>query len=90
MIGRIPKRAARLAVAILAATAVSAVAAGAASASEVVYNNLNTVAPVVNGLPNEDTLSASPTYFPAGGMVQFANKDRGPEEPDDRGRQLHV
>jgi hypothetical protein len=77
MIGRIPKRAARLAVAILAATGVSAVAAGAASASEVVYNNLNTVAPVVNGLPNEDTLSASPTYFPAGGMVQFANKDRG-------------
>jgi hypothetical protein len=77
MTGRIPRRAARLAVAILAATALLAVAAGAASASEVIYNNLNTVAPIVNGLPNEDTLSASPTYFPVGGMVQFANKDRG-------------
>jgi hypothetical protein len=77
MIGRIPKRAAKLAVAILAATALLAVAAGAASASEVVYNNLNTVAPTVNGLPNEDTLSADSTYFPVGGMVQFANTDRG-------------
>jgi hypothetical protein len=77
MIGRIPKRAAKLAVAILAATALLAVAAGAASASEVVYNNLNTVATTVNGLPNEDTLSATSTYFPVGGMVKFANTDRG-------------
>jgi hypothetical protein len=78
MIGRIPKRAAKLAVALLAATALMAVAAGAASAaSEVVYNNLNTVAPLVNGKTNEDTLSASSTYFPVGGMVEFANTDRG-------------
>jgi hypothetical protein len=76
MIGRIPKRAAQLAVAILAATALLAVAAGTASASEVVYNNLNTVAPVVNGLPNEDTLSVPSNYFPVGGMVQFANQAR--------------
>lgn len=76
MIGRIPKGAARLAVAVLAATSLSAVAAGTASASEVVYDNLNTVAPVVNGLPNEDTLSVPANYFPVGGMVQFANKDR--------------
>jgi hypothetical protein len=77
MIGRIPKGATKLAVTFLATTALLAVAAGAASATEVIYSNLNTVAPVVNGLPNEDTLSASSTYFPVGGIVQFANKDRG-------------
>jgi hypothetical protein len=44
MIGRIPKRAAKLAVAILAATALMAVAAGAASAVTV-FNNFESTAP---------------------------------------------
>lgn len=62
MTGMIPNRAAKLAVAILAAAVFMAVAAGAASAStEVVYNNTNTVPATVTSslgtFPNEDTFS---------------------------------
>lgn len=80
MTGMIPKRAAKLAVAILAAAVFTAVAAGAASAStEVAYNNLNTVPATVNGLPNEDTYSVdyenwtppTATVEGFGGLVEF-------------------
>jgi hypothetical protein len=49
-------------------------AAGAVSAAEVAYNNLNTVAPTVNGLPNEATFSLDDQNFPVGGLVAFAPK----------------
>ncbi len=63
MTGMIPNRAAKLAVAMLAAAVFMAVAAGAASAStEVIYNNTNTVPATVNGFPNQDTFSEKVFY----------------------------
>lgn len=47
----------RLAMALLLAVCCLGISAVAASAKEVVYNNANTVAAKVNGLPNEDTYS---------------------------------
>lgn len=75
MIGKIPGTAVALAVAALLAAACAAISAATASAStQVVYNNLNTVAPTVNGLPNEDTYSLDYEYFPIGGMVEFSRR----------------
>jgi hypothetical protein len=62
---------AKLLTAALVAIGCLAISAAAASATEVVYNNLNTVAPTVNGHPNEDTFSLSPENFPVGGLVEF-------------------
>jgi hypothetical protein len=58
MIGRIPKRAAKLAVAILAATALMAVAAGAASAATV-FNNFESTA------SSKQAVSSTSTRFRA-------------------------
>jgi hypothetical protein len=72
MTERIPARLAALTAAIAIAIGCIAITAAAASASEVAYNNLNTVAPTVNGLPNEDTYSLDHENFPVGGLVAFA------------------
>lgn len=73
MTGRIPSTPAKLAVAILIAIGSLAISAGAASAApaKVVYSDFNTVPPMVNGHPNQDTYSAAPFEFPFGGMVAF-------------------
>lgn len=71
MIGRNPARAARAACVGLVAVGSLLLAAGAASASEVVYNNLNTVPATVNGHPNQDTYSLDFEYFPFGGLVEI-------------------
>ncbi len=68
MSGRIPGRAARLAVAILAATALSAVAAWAASASEVIYNNIPS--PFPGNVVSQAFEATSTSEF--GGQVEFA------------------
>ena len=78
MTKRIPGRLVRLAAATVVAMGCLAVSAGAASAAkEVAYDNLNTVASTVNGLPNEDTYSAYSGYFSSGGgfggLVEFAD-----------------
>jgi hypothetical protein len=57
----------------IAAMAMSAVTASA-TPGKVVYNNLNTVAATVNGLPNEDTYSLDAENFPVGGMVEFSKR----------------
>lgn len=46
-------------------------AAGSANASEVVYNNFNTVPAMVNMHPDTDTYSLDFEYFPFGGMVEI-------------------
>lgn len=56
-----------------AALAITTGAAGAAPA-KIVYDNLNTVAEKVNGLPNEDTFSLDSENFPVGGMVEFTKR----------------
>ena len=59
----------KLALALVAMLAFAVVAAGSAgAATEVAYNNLNTVAPSVNGKPNEDTYSQDYEGFMSGGM----------------------
>ncbi len=75
MNGMIPRTAALGAAALLAA-AIAAVGAATASASPpvVVYNNLNTVAVLVNGHANEDTYSLDYEYFPMGGLVEFSKR----------------
>jgi hypothetical protein len=70
---RIPARLSALTAAIVMAIGCMAITAGAASATEVAYNNLNTVATTVNGLPNEDTYSLDYENFPVGGLVAFAS-----------------
>ena len=70
---RISARLAKLAAPMLVAIGCLAMAAGASASNEVAYNNLNTVAPTVNGLPNEDTYSLDYEYFEAGGQVELAN-----------------
>lgn len=47
---------------------IAAMTAASASASEVAYNNLNTVPSMVNGKPNEDTYSQDYEGFMSGGM----------------------
>jgi hypothetical protein len=77
MTKRISRRVVRLAATTVVAVGCMAISAGAASAAtEVAYNNLNTVAPTVNGFPNEDTYSAYPGYYSSGGfggLVEFAD-----------------
>lgn len=77
MTKRIPGRLVTLAATTAAAVGCMAISAGAASAAtEVAYNNLNTVASTVNGHPNEDTYSAYSGYFSSGGfggLVEFAD-----------------
>jgi hypothetical protein len=72
MTERIPGRLSALIGAIAMMIGCLAITAGAASATEVAYNNLNTVAPTVNGLPNEATFSLDGQNFPVGGLVAFA------------------
>ncbi len=73
MTERIPARLLALAASMFAVFACLAISAGAASAAkEVAYNNLNTVAKTVNGLPNEDTYSLDYENFAIGGQVQLA------------------
>ena len=72
MTGRISARLIGLAATMLVAVACMALGAGAAGAAEVAYNNLNTVAHTVNGLPNEDTYSLDYEYFATGGQIQLA------------------
>ena len=72
MTERIPARLSALAGAIAMLIGCMAITAGAAGATEVAYNNLNTVAPTVNGLPNEATFSLDDQNFPVGGLVAFA------------------
>ncbi|MGA2452782.1 MAG: hypothetical protein ABSG93_04620 [Solirubrobacteraceae bacterium] len=76
MTGKIPTAAVKSAAAVLLAIGSLAITAGGASAAltRVVYNNLNTVAPTVNGLPNEDTYSLDSEHFPVGGMVEFTKR----------------
>jgi len=69
---RIPVRLLGVAAALLIGVACLGAGASAAGAAEVAYNNLNTVAPTVNGLPNEDTFSLDFEYFATGGQVQLA------------------
>jgi hypothetical protein len=76
MTGKIPMTASRLAVAVLmtsGALAITTATAGAAPA-KIVYDNLNTVAEKVKGLPNEDTYSLDSENFPVGGMVEFSKR----------------
>jgi hypothetical protein len=75
MTGMIPFSRVRLVVMaiVVVALATSAATANAAPA-KVVYNNLNTVAATVKGLPNEDTYSLDTEYFPVGGMVEFSKR----------------
>lgn len=68
---RIGSALARVGVTGLLAVGSLALAAGSASASEVLYNNFNTVPSMVNGHPNQDTFSAYVNYFPFGGQVEF-------------------
>jgi hypothetical protein len=49
-----------------------ALTATAAGATEVLYNNLNTVPATVNGMPDEDTYSLDFENFPIGGLVKLA------------------
>ncbi|MGD0454446.1 MAG: hypothetical protein ABSB69_12680 [Solirubrobacteraceae bacterium] len=76
MTGKIPRAAVKSVAAVLLAIGSLAVTAGGASAAptRVVYNNLNTVAPTVKGLPNEDTYSLDSENFPVGGMVEFTKR----------------
>src|ERR1700689_5068659 len=67
MSGRIPRRASKLAVAVLAVVLLSAVGAGAAGA-EVMYNNIRSSSVPVLGSPSD-----SVDEF--GGEVQFAGTD---------------
>jgi hypothetical protein len=71
MIGRIPKRAAKLAVALLAATALMAVAAGTAGA-EVVYNNIPSSLP--GNFASIGLAATSTSEF--GGSVEVAGTAR--------------
>jgi hypothetical protein len=71
MIGRIPKRAAKLAAALLAATAVVAVAAGTASAA-LIYNNIPKPLPAM--MESESFQLGEASEF--GGEVQFAGTAR--------------
>lgn len=73
MAKRISARLATLGVAILMVLGCLAITAGAASATEVAYNNLNTVATTVNGTPNESTYSYDYELFPFGGQVELAS-----------------
>ncbi|MGO9322249.1 MAG: hypothetical protein ACLQBY_15805 [Solirubrobacteraceae bacterium] len=73
MAKRISARLATLGAAIVMALGCLAITAGAASATEVAYNNLNTVATTVNGLPNEDTYSLDYENFATGGQVELAS-----------------
>jgi hypothetical protein len=70
---RISARLAMLAAPVLVAVACLAAASGASAATEVAYNNLNTVPATVNGLPNEDTYSLDYEYFAMGGQIELAN-----------------
>ena len=59
----------KLALALVAMLAFAVVAAGSAgAATEVAYNNLNTVPSMVNGKPDEDTYSQDYEAFMGGGM----------------------
>ncbi len=71
MTGRIQRPFARLGAVALAAIACLGITAAAADASEVAYDNLNTVASTVNGLPNQDTFSLDYEYFATGGMIEL-------------------
>lgn len=78
MTKRIAGRLVRLAATTVVAVGCLAISAGVASAAkEVAYNNLNTVAPTVNGLPNEDTYSAYSGDYSSGGgfggLVEIAD-----------------
>jgi len=67
MTGMIPKRAAKLVAAILAATAVVAVAAGTASANTIIYNNIPSPFPAgMNSMAFQATQTSE-----FGGQVQF-------------------
>ena len=60
---------ARLALAVVSVLVAGAMmAASASAATEVAYNNLNTVPSTVNGKPNEDTYSQDYEAFMGGGM----------------------
>lgn len=72
MIGRTSWAITKLSAATAIAVGCLAIGAGAAGAAEVAYNNLNTVAPTVNGLPNEDTYSLDYENFAVGGQVELA------------------
>ncbi len=65
---------ARLGVTLAVALAAAALAANAYGMTpETAYNNLNTVAKTVNGMPNEDTYSQDYEGFPFGGQVETAD-----------------
>jgi hypothetical protein len=68
----ISARLAKLAAPMLVAVGCLVMATGA-SASEVAYNNLNTVPATVNGQPNEDTYSLDYENFEVGGQVGLAS-----------------
>ncbi len=72
MSGRTRTRLVRTIVAALTATAMLALAATAGAAPTTAYNNLNTVAKTVNGLPNEDTYSLDYEYFATGGQIELS------------------
>ena len=59
-------------VAALTVTGMLALAASAGAAPVTAYNNLNTVAKTVNGLPNEDTFSLDYEYFATGGQIELS------------------
>ena len=65
MTGRIPRRAARLAAAVLATAGALAMTAGAASASEVIYNNIPS--PLPGNLPSVPFQAIQSSEF--GGQV---------------------
>lgn len=69
---RISARLARFAAPMLVAVGCLALSAGASASTEIAYNNLNTVAPTVNGHPNEDTYSLDYEFFEVGGQVELA------------------
>lgn len=73
---RISARLAMLVAPVLVAVACLSMASGASAASEVAYNNLNTVATTVNGSPNEDTFSLDYENFAVGGQVELASAGR--------------
>jgi len=60
----------RLGLAVALVLASFAVTAAGAGATEIAYNNFNTVPATVNGHPDEDTYSQDIEGFPFGGMVE--------------------
>jgi hypothetical protein len=74
MNGMIPMSHVRLAAALSVGCLAISVGVASAAPAKVVYSNLNTVAPTVNGHPNQDTYSLYSGYFPVGGMVEFTRR----------------